>query len=62
MANDDIRDDIKALIAIAKSLDVNIAALLKVMRDIHGQIERIESGVDELRRTAAEEDVDLRLR
>jgi len=62
MANDDIRDDIKALIAIAKSLDVNIAALLKVMRDIHARIERIESAIDELRQTAEEEDVDLRLR
>ena len=55
MANDEIRDDIKALIAIAKSLDVNIAALLTVMRDIHAQIERIAYAVDELRQTAEDE-------
>jgi len=46
MANDDIRDDIKALIAIAKNIDGNIAALLTVMRDIQGQIERITSYID----------------
>jgi len=47
-ANDE-RDDIKALIKIVENLDVNLAALLTVMRDIQAQIKRIASYVDELR-------------
>jgi hypothetical protein len=48
MANDE-RDDIKALLAIAKNLDVNVAAIVMLMRDIKEQIESIASYVDELR-------------